>query len=158
MSVTINHTLLAYLLALKDQSVALSTSDKENLQEFAKEFRSSHPDELESDIEPLLKETIAENGQLNQLFQTYHQKLSLLTEIPPNLLPNFDSLNQLEQQLNNQSSQLAKSDIPDIPDDTTPEGQAAILNNSVILISESEEPEKSTEQLQWIDKLKQWLG
>lgn len=155
MTITVSHTLLAYLLALKDYSASLSPKDRENLQAFSREFRL-YPNELENYIEPLLRDKIAENDQLNQLFQTYQKKLSQHTDIPSNLLPDSANFNQLKQPLN--SDLMSKSSIPNIPDDTTPEGQAEILNNSVILISQSEQPEKSANQLDWVNKLKQWLG
>ncbi len=154
---TFNHTLLAYLLSLRDYSQSLTSKDKQNLDKFAKEFRL-YPDDIESHIEPLLMEKIAENTQLNQLFQTYKNKLDNSGEIPSDFLPKLGNLLELETSFKNNFVRISKGDIPDIEDDTTPKGQELILHNSVILISESEEPEKVTDNLTWIDELKKWLG
>ena len=162
MTPTLNHTLLAYILSLRDYSQTLTIKEQENFQEFAKQFRT-YTDRLEdSEIETFLSESlevnIAENSQLNHLFKTYKNKLDNLEEIPLELLPKIENLNQLETRFSNNSFAISKGEIPDIEDDTTPEGQELILHNSVIIILESNEPEKVTDDLKWIDKLKQWLG
>ncbi|HAC66106.1 MAG TPA: hypothetical protein DCF68_21875 [Cyanothece sp. UBA12306] len=157
MTVTSKYILLAYLLSLRDYSESLTPKDKENLNEFAKEFRA-YPQEWESHVEPFLMAKIAENPQLNQLFTTYKDKLNQSDKIPLDLLPNLDSFYQLEKTLNSNPLQQARSEIPNLPDDTTPEGQAELLNNFAILISESEQPENTANQLTWLDKLKQWLS
>ena len=153
---TFNHTLLAYLLSLRDYGQSLTPQDKQNLHTFAKEFRL-YPDEIEY-VERFLVKKIAENPQLNQLFQSYQNKLDHSDDIPPKLLPKLENLNQLAINLQNNSCGIAKGEIPLVENDTIPEGQELILHNSVILISESEEPNKLTDKLTWIDKVKQWLG
>lgn len=162
MTLTFNNTLLAYLLSLRDYSQSLTPEEKKNFQEFAKQFRT-YTDRLEySEIETFLRdsliEKIAGNTQLNQLFKTYQNKLANSEEIPSEILPKLENLIQLETSLQNNFIRIRKGEIPDLEDDTTPEGQELILHNAVILISESQQPENIPEQLSWIDKLKQWLN
>lgn len=157
---TFNHTLLAYLLSLKDYGQFLTSKDKQNLHTFANEF-SLYPDDIEY-VERFLVEKIAENPQLNQLFQNYQNKLDNSDDIPRNLLPKLENLSHLIKTLQKKSVAIPKGEIPDVEDDATPEGQERIIHNSVIviseLISESDEPKKVTDKLTWIDKMKQWLG
>ena len=74
------------------------------------------------------------------------------------MLPKLNNFYELEKSLKSESNKKSKTKLTNIPDDTTPEGQAKILNNFAIIISKSEEPENVTNTLTWIDKLKQWLN
>ncbi|MGK7957224.1 MAG: hypothetical protein AB4063_18545 [Crocosphaera sp.] len=154
---TFDHTLLAYLLSLRDYAQSLTSKDKQNLDKFAKEFRL-YPDDIENHIEPFLVAKIAENPQLKQLFTTYQNKLDSSGDIPFKLLPKLDNLIQLINRLNSKLSILPRCKIPYPLPVPTPIDQHIILENMAIVISESPEPEETSDGLQWMEPLKQWLG
>lgn len=159
---TFNRTFLAYFLSLRDYSHSLTSQDRENFLKFAEQCdiyrKQLESSQIQTVLIELLKEKISENSELNQLFQTYETKLNQSGEIPSDLLPKLNNFYELEKSLKSESDKDSKSKIPNLPDDTTPEGQAEILNNFAIIISKSEEPENVTNTLTWIDKLKQWLN
>lgn len=160
-TLTFNHTLLAYFLSLSDYPQSLLSPDQENLQAFATQCNTYknrlQESEAQAALIKMLTEKIAENPQLNQLFETYKNQLSLLGEIPDELLPTWNDVYELETSLKGEKATESRSGDPNIKDDKTPEGQAKLLNNFAILLLESKEPEKVTKNLKWIDKLKEWL-
>ena len=73
----VNHTILAFLLALKDFSTHLSVTEKQNLQDVGKQLRYQ-PRACQTHIEPLLLQIVQANNQLNNSYQFYKDKLNKL--------------------------------------------------------------------------------
>jgi len=151
MEVTISHTIVAYLLALRDFSDTLSDQEKESLKKVAKDL-DIQPKAWESHIEPSLIDIIQGNTQLHQSYQLYKEKLDqLVGGIPLDLLPKAGEINQL---ITNQSSFLTKGFHPT----SEATGYEQQLNNVVIVVNQTDKPEEAVKQLGFLDKLKQLLG
>ncbi len=149
MSEKINNTILAYLLALQDFPDTLSDHEQENLKKVAKDLKMQ-PKAWKSHIEPSLIQTIQGNSQLNQSYQLYREKLDRLGEIPLDLLPKAEEINQL---VTNQSTLVSRG-LPPNPKITSSEEQ---LNNLVIIVNQTDKPEETVKQVGLFDKVKQWL-
>lgn len=152
MEATINHTILAYLLALRDFSDTLSEQEKASFKKVAKDL-NLQPKAWKSHIEPRLLETIQGNSQLHQSYQLYKEKLTQLGEIPLDLLPKAGEINQL---INNQSTLASKGFGFDL--DSSASGYEQQLNNVVIVVNQADKPEETVKQLGFLDKVKQLLG
>lgn len=145
----INKTILAYLLALRDFPDILSEQEQQNLKKVAQDLKMQ-PKAWKSHIEPCLLETIKGNSQLDQAYQLYKEKLDILGEIPLNLLPKLNELNQL---VTNESTFATKGGIP-----SAPSGYNKQLNNVIILVNQNDKPEEAVKKLEFLDRMKQWLG
>jgi hypothetical protein len=150
MEATSSHTILAYLLALRDFSDTLSDQEQQNLKTVAKDLKMQ-PKAWKSNIEPFLIQTIQGNSQLHQSHQLYKKKLDKLGKIPLDLLPKEGEINQL---VTNQSSLVSRGFIPD----SSASGYEQQLNNVVIVVNQTDKPEEAVKQLGFLDKVKQLLG
>ena len=150
METKINHTILAYLLALQDFSDTLSAQEKESLKTVAKDL-TIQPKAWKSHIEPSLIQTIQGNFQLHQSYQLYKEKLDRLGEISLDLLPKAEEINQLITDI---SPFLEKGFISNL----SASGYEQQLNNVVIVVNQTDKPEETVKQLGFLDKVKQLLG
>jgi hypothetical protein len=150
MEATISHTILAYLLALRDLSDTLSDQEKERLKKVAQEL-DFQPKAWKSHIEPSLIQTIQGNTQLNKSYQLYKEKLDRLGEIPLDLLPKTSEINQL---ITKESSLVSRG----FKSTEIAAGYEQQLNNVVIVVNQTNKPEEAVKQLGFLDKVKQLLG
>ncbi|WP_310426945.1 hypothetical protein [Chamaesiphon sp. VAR_48_metabat_135_sub] len=148
MAVTISNTILAYLLALQDFSDSLSDVDKEGLKQVANQLKTQ-PKAWSSHIEPDLIQTIQGNSQLDKSYRSYKEKLDRLGEIPLDLLPKPG-----EVLATNSSGLIMKGISPD----SEASGYEQQLNNVVIVINQSERPEEVVKQLDFLDRVKQFVN
>jgi hypothetical protein len=149
METKVNHTKLAYLLALQDFSTTLSDREQQNLKEIAKELKIQ-PEAWSGYIEPLLLAIVQGNPQLSRAYESYKEKLDRLGEIPSDLLPKAWELNQL---VTNQSSATIKG----FPPIEAASGYEQQLNNVVIVVNQADKPEEAVKNLGFLDKVKQLL-
>ena len=150
MEATISHTILAYLLALRDFSDILSDQEKESLKKVAKDLKLQ-PKAWKSDTEPSLIQTIQGNFQLHQSYQLYKEKLDKLGEIPLDLLPKAEEISQLITDI---SPFVDKGFISNL----SASGYEQQLNNIVIVVNQTDKPEEAVKKLGFLDKLKQLLS
>jgi hypothetical protein len=149
MDVTISHTILAYLLALRDLSDHLSDREKENLKKVAKDL-DLNPKAWQSHLEPDLIQIIQGNSQLDRSYQFYKEKLAQSGEIPLDLLPKATEI----EWLRTDSSPLAVRGM--IPNSSA-SGYEQQLNNVVIVINLADKPEETVKKLTFLNQVKQFL-
>jgi hypothetical protein len=145
-----NTTILAFLLALQELDMSLSQSEKKTLAEIADQL-DVRPEAWESFTQPLLLKMIADNESLNQHYHVYKSKLDSLESIPSELLPTVTEIEQIKD-----SAMLANAKGFKSQSEAT--GYNQQINNVVIVISRSEQPEKTVKKLSFTEKLKQLLG
>jgi len=150
MNTQINTTSLAFLLALQELNTPLSEAEKRTLIEVADQL-NYQPKAWSSDTEPLLVKMITSNPQLNQQYQLYKSKLDSLENIPVDLLPTATEIEQLKS---SETGPVTRGFKPQ----SEATGYNQQINNAVILISHSEQPEETVKQLSFIDRVKQLLG
>lgn len=150
MEVTISHTILAYLLALRDFSDVLSSLEQESLKTVAKDL-SIQPKAWKSHIEPALLQTIQGNSQLNQSYQFYKEKLDRLGEIPLNLLPQAAEIDRL---ITDSSAFMVRG----FQGTEAASGYEQQLNNVVIVVNQANNPAETVKQLSFLDQVKQFLS
>lgn len=150
MTTQIDTTTLAFLLALEELDTPLSQEEKQDLAEIADQL-DVQPKAWESHTKPLLLKTIASNASLNQRYQTYKSKLDSLETIPSEFLPTVTEVEQLKS-----GGTLAKTKGFKPQSEAT--GYNQQINNAVIAISRSEQPEATVKKLSFTEKLKQFLG
>lgn len=150
MATKLNHTILAYLLALQDLPNALNEGEQTSLKEVAKQLRTQ-PEAWNDYIEPSLVAIIQGNSLLNQSYQQYKNKLDNFGEIPSELLPTTDEINQL---VKTQATFVNRGFM----DDHSASGYEQQLNNVVIVVNQTEKPEESVKQLGFLEKVKQLLN
>ena len=150
MNTQINTTTLAFLLALQELDTPLSEEQKKTLAEIADQL-DVQPKAWESHTQPLLLKMIADNELLNQRYQTYKSKLDSLETIPSELLPDVTEIEQIKS-----GEMLA------ITRGFEPQSEAIgynqQINNAVIVISRSEQPQETVKKLSFAEKAKQLLG
>ena len=153
MARTNSSIVLAYLLALQDfseTSDVLSDQEKVNLKKVAKDL-SIQRKALKSHIEPLLIQTIEVNPRLNQFFLYYKERLGELERIPDELLPQYAEVKTL---VTNESNFATKG----FDDNSLPTGVDQQIENALIVVGKSENPEETVKKLSFIGKLKQFLS
>lgn len=150
MTTQINTTSLAFLLALQELDTPLSQEEKGTLKEIADQL-DAQPKAWESFTKPLLLRMIADNESLNQRYQTYKSKLDSLETIPSELLPTGT---EIEQVSSGETLAVARGFKPQ----SEATGYNQQLNNAVIVISRSEQPEATAKKLSFTEKVKQFLG
>lgn len=155
MATKLNHTILAYLLALQDFPNALNRGEQSSLKEVAKQLRTQ-PEAWSDYIEPSLVAVIQGNSLLNQSYQQYKNALDNLGEIPDDLLPTRDEINQLTKD----EATVVHKGLPedDNLDALSPSGYEEQINNVVIAVNQNEKPEEAVKQLGFLDKVKQLLN
>ncbi len=145
-----DRTILAYLLALKDFPHALNEAERSNLKKVWKRYEIQ-PKAWDDYIEPDFVKTIQDNPLLHQLYQQYKNKLDNLGEIPDNLLPTRDEINQLPNLETTFVSKGFRSNL-------SASGYEQQLNNVVIVVHQTQKPEEAVKQLGFLDKVKQLLN
>lgn len=150
MTTQINTTSLAFLLALQELDTPLSQEEKGTLKEIADQL-DARPEAWESFTEPLLLRMITDNELLNQRYQTYKSKLDSLEMIPSELLP---TVTEIEQAQSDETLAVPRGFKPQ----SEATGYNQQLNNAVIVISRSEQPEATAKKLSFTEKIKQVLG
>jgi hypothetical protein len=148
MEVTISHTILAYLLALRDFPDSLNDHEKESLKKVAKDLNLNQR-AWKSDLEPDLIQIIEGNSQLDRSYQLYKEKLDRLGEIPLDLLPKLG-----EVLATNPSGLIEKGPVPG----SDASGYEQQLNNVVIVVNQAERPEEVVKQLDFLDRVKQFIN
>ncbi|NEO45746.1 MAG: hypothetical protein F6K55_17085 [Moorea sp. SIO4A3] len=144
-----NKTLLAFLLALSDLDTPLSKAENKMLAEIGDQL-DAHSDEWESHTKPELLKMLAANPELNQHYQIYSSQLNTKVDIPLELLPTPAEI----QVVNTPSSTwMMKGHKPK----SSPTGYEQQIDNLVIVVSRTEQPEAAVKQLP-LEKLKQFLG
>ncbi|NEO82281.1 hypothetical protein [Moorena sp. SIO4G3] len=143
-----NKTLLAFLLALTDLDTPLSQGDNKSIKEIGDQL-DAQPLAWERYTKPKLLEIIAANPELNQRYQTYYNQLDTTVDIPPDYLPTTAEI----QPVNKPSSTIMRGHKPK----SSPTGYDQQINNIVIVVSRTEQPEAAVKQLP-LEKLKQFLG
>lgn len=150
MNTQINTTSLAFLLALQELDAPLSQEEKKTLKEIGDQL-DVRPDAWESYTEPLLVKMITSNPRLNQPYQLYKSKLDSLENLPSDRLPTESEIEQLKT-----------CDTGAITRGFKPQSEATgynqQINNVVILISRSEQPEETAKKSSYIEKVKQFLS
>ncbi|NEQ77342.1 MAG: hypothetical protein F6K23_32640 [Okeania sp. SIO2C9] len=149
MNTTIDNTLLALLLALKNLENPLNTQEQEALADVGQQLKldSNDWDFIEDD----LMATIHGNDALNQLYQKAKAKLDACDRpIPTDLLPT-DA--ELENALPRESKGGTRAHFEGKPDEQSNE----ILNLATNVVS-TEKPEETAKKLSFLERLSQFLN
>jgi hypothetical protein len=148
---TNNHnTIIAFLLAFQDLNTSLSTQEKQNFKEVAKQL-DTQPKAWETHIKKRLLEIISANPELNQAYQFYQAQLQNIEEIPDNLLPT-------ESEIENLTSPEKAVVTRGFKPKSEAAGYETQLNNVVVIIGNSEQPEETVKKSTSLEKLKQFLS
>ncbi len=150
MNTQINTTSLAFLLALQELNKPLSEAEKQTLIKVADQLEYQ-PDMWKEHTEPLLKEMITSNSQLNRQYQLYKSKLDSLENISVDLLPTATEIEQLKS---SDTGVMARG----YKHQSEPTDYNLQINNVVILISRSAQPEEAAKKLGLSEKAKPILG
>ncbi|NEO10907.1 MULTISPECIES: hypothetical protein [unclassified Moorena] len=144
-----NKTLLAFLLALSDLDTPLSKAENKMLAEIGDQL-DAQPLAWERYTKPKLLEMIAANPKLNQRYQSYYKQLDTTVDIPPDYIPTEAEI----QPVNTPSrTSIMRGHKPK----SSPTSYDQQINNIVIVVSRTEQPEAAVKQLP-LEKLKQFLG
>ncbi|EGJ33998.1 MULTISPECIES: hypothetical protein [Moorena] len=144
-----NKTLLAFLLALTDLDTPLSQPENKSIKEIGDQL-DAQPLAWEKYTKPKLLEMIAANPELNQRYQTYYNQLDTTVDIPPDYLPTEAEI----QPVNTPSrTSIMRGHKPK----SSPTGYDQQINNIVIVVSRSEQPQEVVQKLP-LEKLKGFLG
>ena len=149
MNSQINTTTLAFLLALQELEMPLNEEEKKTLKEIADQL-DVQPKAWESFTQPLLLKMIGGNELLNQRYQVYKLKLDSLETIPTELLPTVTEIEQIKS-----GEMLATTKGFKSQSEAT--GYNQQINNAVIVISRSKQPEETVKKLSFTEKIKQFL-
>jgi hypothetical protein len=150
MNTKTDNTIIAFLLAFQDLKIALGEQEKQNLKEVAKQL-DTQPKAWEDYIKGRLLEIITPNPDLNQSYQFYKSQLDNVEKIPDNLLPTeaeISRLNTLEK------APITRGFKP--KHEAT--GYESQLNNVVVIVGSSSQPEETVKQATFLEKWKQFLS
>ncbi|MFN6477018.1 hypothetical protein [Nostoc sp. DedQUE07] len=150
MNTKADNTIIAFLLAFQDLKTALGEQEKQNLKEVAKQL-DTQPKAWEDYIKGRLLKIITPNPDLNQSYQLYKSQLDNIEEIPDDLFPTeaeISRLNTIEK------SPINRGFKP--KDEAT--GYESQLNNIVVIVGNSSEPEETVKQVKFLEKWKQFLS
>jgi hypothetical protein len=157
MTISFNHTILAYLLALKDFSDALDETERSKLKDAWEQYKDVskqykiQPKAWDDYIEPDIVKIVQGNSLLNQFYQQYKDALDTIGEIPDDLLPTRDEINQLTK---DEATVVYKG----FEDNSPPPDVNKHIENAFIVVGQSETPEETVKKLSSIGKLKQFLN
>ena len=143
------NTFLSFLLALNEFSDSLTFQEQDTLKEVGKQL-NTQPKAWEKYIQPLFLKTIESNPKLNKFYQIYKKKLDTV-DIPVDLLPKDNEINQLIPATSNLQSRGFRSNAP-----ATDYQQQ--LNNIVTVVCESDKSEDVVKKINSLDKLKQFIS
>jgi len=155
MATSFNHTILAYLLALKDFPNPLDETERSNLKKVWEEYKIQ-PKNWDDYIEPDFVKIIQGNSLLNQFYQQYKNALDNLGEIPDDLLPTQDEINQLVKK--DKETDEETVGYKGFEDNSLPPDVNKHIENAFIVFGQSETPEEAVKKLSSIGKLKQFLN
>ena len=151
MTVPVNNSLLALLLALTDLQAPLSENEKFALFEVGEQL-SADLNAWQPLTEPFLSGIIQANATLNQLYQAALSQLEAVDgNIPDNLLP---SESELEQALpvSNQMVTRGFAPVSDAEDFESNE-----ITNIAINILATKNPAESVKKINFFEQIKQFL-
>jgi len=147
MSVAVNKTLLALVLALKDVE-DISEAEQNAFQDAAAQLHLE-PDNW-PDYEADLLKVIQANPSLNQLYQTAKSQLNALnSNIYSNLLPNQA---ELEQVITTNPTPVERGFAPVIEDDKSHE-----INNMVIKVLTTSNPQEAAKKLSRLEQFQEFI-
>lgn len=149
MNTNINTTTLAFLLALSDLKTSLTDTEKKTLADIGDQL-DTQTLAWETHTQPLLLEMITSNTQLKEAYETYKTQLETVSNLPPDILPTAE---EIKQNFPNKSPYILKGSKPT----TKPAGYDNQINNTIILLSRSPQPETTVNQLSFIGRMKQFL-
>ncbi|MGF2036144.1 MAG: hypothetical protein RMZ43_012645 [Nostoc sp. CmiVER01] len=150
MNTKADNTIIAFLLAFQDLKTALGEQEKQNLKEVAKQL-DTQPKAWEDYIKGRLLEIITPNPDLNKSYQFYKSQLDNLEKIPDDLLPSEAEINRL----NTLEKSLITRGFKPKNEATGYENQ---LNNVVVIVGSSSQPEETVKQATFLEKWKQFLS
>ncbi len=147
---SVNNTLLALLLAVKNLETPLTKEEEASLSIAAQQF-SVNPNGWDIIIQPELMTMINGNQALARQFQTIKTKLDNLSTIPSNLIPTTEELDTVLPVVASQPKKFP------LPNPNPPEKSNEITNVAlrVMLTSESS---TTVKKLNSLDKLWQFLN
>ena len=148
MNIKIDNTKMAFLLAFQDLKSSLSELEKQQLKEVAKQL-NTQPKAWENYIKKILLEIIADNPDLNHLYQSYKTRLENVEEIPQNLLPTEAETNELIVR----DPVMTKGYKPK----SEAKGYESQINNIVIVVGSSETPEETVKKATFLEKVKEFI-
>lgn len=148
MNIKIDNTKMAFLLAFQDLENSLSELEKQQLKEVAKQL-DTQPKAWENYTKPLLLEIIADNPDLNHLYESYKTRLENVEEIPQNLLPTEAETNELIVR----NYVMTKGYKPK----SEAKGYESQINNIVIVVGSSETPEETVKKATFLEKIKEFI-
>ncbi|MDJ0728641.1 MAG: hypothetical protein QNJ33_01475 [Crocosphaera sp.] len=146
------NTRLAFLLALSDLKTPLNENEKQILADIANQL-DIQPLAWTDYTEPMLLKMIQSNPQLNQQYTQYKTQLDQLPETSQFLSGIETELQSLMVMDNTVRARGFKPKPTAKPTDYDCQ-----INNLVVVVSRSEEPETAVKTVSCLDKLKQMLG
>jgi hypothetical protein len=147
-AVSVNKTLLALLLALKDLETPLTKEEQDAFRDAAYQLQIDSKDWEEH--KPYLVSAIQANPTLNHLYQTALSQLDALSgNIPNDLLP---TQAELEHAIPTAQSPETRGFAP-ITDDL----ESNEINNMVINVLASHNPTETTKKLNKFEQLQQFI-
>ncbi len=144
------NTRLAFLLALSDLETPLNEEEKETLANIAQQL-DIQPLAWTDYTEPMLLKMIQSNPKLNEQYNQYKTKLDELPETSQIL----SGIDQEIQALMVKDDPMRARGFKPSSKPTEYDGQ---INNLVVVVSRSQEPETAVKTVSCLDKLKQSLG
>ena len=150
MNTEIYKTRLAFLLALSELETPLNEQEKQTLNDIATQL-DMQPLAWQDFTEPILLKMIESNPQLNQHYVEYKSQLGNLPEIA-------EILSETEQELAPLMTMNTTARARGFKPTANPTGYEGQINNVVIVVSRSKQPETAVKKLSSLDKLKHILG
>ncbi len=152
MNTQMYNTRLAFLLALSDLKIPLNESEKQTLTDIANQL-DIQPLAWTDYTEPMLLKMIESNQQLKQQYTQYKTQLDQFPETSQIL----SGIDQELQSLMVTDNTVRTRGFKPKPTINTSDYDFQI-NNLVVVISRSDEPETTAKTVSCLDKLKQMLG
>ena len=148
---SINNTLLALILAVKNIETPLNKEEEASLSTAAQQF-SVNPQGWDIIIEPELMKMINGNRALAQEFQTIKAKLNKVSTIPSNLIPTEE---ELEVITSSNTDQPKGRPIPNIDPSSSKSNETT---NMAIRAMLTPETSKTVKELSSLEKIWEFLN
>jgi hypothetical protein len=149
---SVNTTLLALILAIKNLETPLKKEEEKSLSIAAQQF-DLNPQAWDSIIEPELMTMIHRNQALADQFQTIKSKVDNLSTIPLNLIPTKEELDNVLPMV---AAQAKQRPIPNInPQDLKKNNE---ITNMAIRLMSTSESSTTVKKLNSLEKLWQFLN
>ena len=152
MNTQMYNTKLAFLLALSDLEIPLNKQEKETLADVAKQLDIQPLAWIEY-TEPMLLQMIESNQQLKQRYNQYKTQLDQFPETSQ-ILSEIDQ--ELQSLMVTDDTVRTRGFKP--KPITNPSDYDCQINNLVVVVSLSDEPETTAKTVSCLDKLKHSLG